>query len=214
MVNLNAFANAEDFVSYAGKQAMPLPDKNEYGLSALYRLYEAKNGGWVFFAAPSTAEWDLFVDCIAAEFADDERFAIGHSRALHDAELAAALARLFSSKTALEWEAACAPIGVGCVAVFNGTIGEFSCTDPAIREAGLTVEVESTRFGRYLRHGPPVTLRGIPARLAACCEVGEHTIPILAELGYEDHEIAEFLAAGVAGAADLSTVSPARPEGS
>jgi crotonobetainyl-CoA:carnitine CoA-transferase CaiB-like acyl-CoA transferase len=189
MVNLNAFANSEDFNTYAGKQPMPLPDKGEHGLDALYRLYRAAGNGWVFLAARSQAEWRRFTDALAPELAADERFASRSSRQQHDAELADAIGRLLAAKTGSEWEAICVPLGIGCVAFFEGTIGSFSCTDPVIRAAGLVAEVDDPRFGRYLRHGAPVTLSETLARLAGGPAVGEHTTAILAELGYTDAEI-------------------------
>ena len=57
MIAANAYLNIDDFYWHEGKQPRPLPDRDGYGLHALYRLYRAKTG-WVFLACPFEDEWD------------------------------------------------------------------------------------------------------------------------------------------------------------
>lgn len=197
MVNLNAFANCEDFTRYAGKSELPLPDDDGYGLSALYRLYPTAQG-WVFLAAPTQAEWEQLAGAIAPELIDSPRFASVSDRAENDAELATALGELLARKPAAEWEASLAPRGIGCVEVFERSFGDFSCGDAAIADAGLVAEVEHPRFGSYLRHAEAVRLSDVQPKLGGACEVGQHTEAILAELGYSPSEIAGLLDANVA----------------
>ena len=56
MINANAYLNIDDFYWHEGKQPRPLPDREGYGLHALYRLYRAESG-WVFLACLFDDEW-------------------------------------------------------------------------------------------------------------------------------------------------------------
>ena len=57
MINANAYLNIDDFYRHEGKQPRPLPDREGFGLHALYRLYRAKTG-WVFLACLFDDEWE------------------------------------------------------------------------------------------------------------------------------------------------------------
>jgi crotonobetainyl-CoA:carnitine CoA-transferase CaiB-like acyl-CoA transferase len=205
MLNLNAFANSEDFNSYVGKSPMTLPDEGALGLGALYRLYPAKEG-WVFLGAPEQADFEAFAAAAAPELAADARFATADARAANDGALAEAIEAVLAGRSAAEWEAELTPKGIGCVAVSTGTIGDFSITDPGILPAGLVAEVDSPRFGRYPRHGAPVTLSESPATLGPAPEVGEHSEAILVELGYSPDEIEGMAESKVVG---LGSLQPA-----
>ena len=74
MIAANAYANIDDFFWHEGREPRPLPDRDGYGLNALYRLYRAKTG-WVFLACPFEDEWDAL--CRAIDRTDllaDPRF--------------------------------------------------------------------------------------------------------------------------------------------
>src|SRR5262249_52814570 len=47
MLAANAYANADDFLSYNGKPARPTIDRDVQGTGPLNRLYRAQDGGWV-----------------------------------------------------------------------------------------------------------------------------------------------------------------------
>ncbi len=54
MLNTVAHAISEDMIEYEGRAPAATADKDLYGLSARYRLYETAEG-WVFLAAPQPA---------------------------------------------------------------------------------------------------------------------------------------------------------------
>jgi crotonobetainyl-CoA:carnitine CoA-transferase CaiB-like acyl-CoA transferase len=194
MIGGNALAYADDFVRYAGKPALPVVDEENHGLHALYRLYRAAEGTWVFLAAPRDREWERLVDALGRpESLDDPRFASVESRRDADAALVAALEALFATRTAAEWEALLVPRGVACVAAFGASHSQFTCTDPVLRETGLVVEVEHPRFGSIVRAAPPVVLSETPGRVAPSCLLGEHTVPLLTELGYTAEQVDDLL---------------------
>jgi crotonobetainyl-CoA:carnitine CoA-transferase CaiB-like acyl-CoA transferase len=202
--NGNAYCYSDDFCRYEGKPAVPVPDPQNFGLNALYRIYPAR-AGWIFLSVPSTEGWERFCRVSGQEaLLRDERFATAEARRRNDQELIDALTRFFGENSADHWEQALLPLGVGCVKVFESSIGskvnwysEFTATDPILEQMGLVGEVEDPIFGHIVRHGPPIQFSETPGRLAASCKLGQHTEAVLKELGYTSEQIAGLVAQGI-----------------
>jgi crotonobetainyl-CoA:carnitine CoA-transferase CaiB-like acyl-CoA transferase len=191
MMQANAWANADEAYDYRGRPAYALPDAECYGLDALYRLYKASEG-WVFLACLFDNEWRAF--CRAVDRADllvDSRFVNAAARKEHDDKLAAKIARVFSSKTAPEWERSLTAAGVACVDA-DADAGDFFENDAHSVANRLAVEVESPRYGKYLRHGSIIHFSETPDRLGPGSYGGEHTVRVMQELGYTDEQVAEL----------------------
>ncbi len=198
MIGGNAWAYADDFCTYDGKQPVPLCDDEYYGTGALDRVYPAAEDTWVCVAVRSDAEFESLVGTIGLpELATDERFATAEVRAANDDALVAALGARFGEKPAPEWEASLSGARVGCVAVNMSGQPAFTSFDPVLRETGLTVTFEHPLFGEMVRAAPPVAFSETPGRVAPPCLRGQHNRLILAELGYSDDEIATLEAGGV-----------------
>jgi crotonobetainyl-CoA:carnitine CoA-transferase CaiB-like acyl-CoA transferase len=193
----NAMSYSDDFNSYAGKPPGPLPDAEQYGFHALYRIYPASSG-WVFLACLSDPDWHRFCSSIdRSDLATDVRFLNPAARSTHDHLLVEILTDLFVTKDANSWETQLTAQGVGCVRVFEGSASEFSCNDPVLRDTGHVVEVDEPVFGPMLRHGLPITFSETPGRVAPGCWTGQHTQAVLSELGYTSEEIAKLDADGI-----------------
>jgi crotonobetainyl-CoA:carnitine CoA-transferase CaiB-like acyl-CoA transferase len=193
MMLSNCYVLSKDFVDFPGRAPRELPGPDLTGLSALYRLYPAAEG-WVFLAAPAQRDFERLcaaADCAA--LARDPRFATADSRAKHDAELAAELSRVFAARSALAWEQALAPRGIGCVRASDQPSAGFILDHERGAELGWTAEVTESAFGAYKRYGPGVELAREAAAPGAAWRAGEHTRPILAELGYPVGEIERLL---------------------
>ena len=65
-----------------------------------------------------------------------------------------------------------------------GSYPAFVAEDPGMLETGMSVDIEHPVFGTIRRHGLPVHFSETPGRIATSCTRGEHTRPILEELGY------------------------------
>ena len=197
MLGANAYANFDDFLSYEGKPDRPTLDGDLYGTDACYRLYRSSDG-WVFLAVRDDAAWAEF--CAATGRSDlggDERFATAAGRMEHDAALAEALAELFATRDALEWEHLLIPRGIGCVQASADTPGAFYRNDEQMRASGLVVEADHPVFGRTQRWGPTVRFSAAPDRFGGGTYAGQDTDTILAELGCSEAETAELRAQGV-----------------
>jgi len=193
----NAYANSDDFLSYAGKPPRPPVDPEIYGLSALYRLYETAEG-WVFLACVTDREWDALLQATGDErLATDPAFATRAQRQAHDAMLAAVLISVFRARTAAAWEAELAAVDVACVQAARSTPGVFWDQDAHVRANGFVVEASHPRWGTLRRHGPVVSLRGLPPRMGGASVAGDSTDAILRELGYDAAEVAALHTAGV-----------------
>lgn len=190
----NAYANADDFLSYEGKPPRQLVDPNLFGLHALYRLYPTADG-WVFLACLTDAEWQEF--CHAAGHADhaqDARFGTADLRRQNDDQLAQRIQAILAERTAEEWELLLTAADVACVRASHPMPGEFWDTDPHVRENGFVADVVHPQWGPMRRHGPLLIFSETPATPGPGTVAGQHTDAILRELGYDEESIARLSA--------------------
>jgi crotonobetainyl-CoA:carnitine CoA-transferase CaiB-like acyl-CoA transferase len=196
MLQGNAWANADESYDFDGRPPCVLADSECYGLGALYRLYGAREG-WVFLACVFDHEWNAF--CRAVDRPDllvDSRFSTMTARSQHDAELTQEIAEIFNTRSADDWEQILTAAGVACVRA-DGDVGAFFEEHPQASANRLFAEVDSPRFGKYLRHGAIVELCGAPSRIGHGAFPGEHTISIMRELGYSEEQIGELRSRGI-----------------
>jgi len=188
----NGWANADDFLAYDGKPKRAPIDDELHGLGALYRLYPTADG-WVFLAAPSSADFArlVAVDDFAA-LGGDERFAAPADRKANDDALIDAASAIFASGTADEWESKLTAAGVGCVRADGIAVDRFMADDPHMVQNGWAPFVEHARFGRVRRWGPIVTVGGLNPDYGAAPLAGEHTDALLSEIGYDAGAITEL----------------------
>ena len=196
MLSSAAHALSEDMVEYEGRPPILECDPGFFGLSALYRLYEASDG-WVFLAAPNETEWAPLVEAMSGQ-ADlsDPRFSDPDGRREADESLAETLATAFRSGSAAEWEEKMLRAGVGCVAVApappeGNYLGEFG------RRNGYVVDVEHPIFGPHPRMAPMVRFSRSSTVAKPGCSLGQHTAAVLREIGYSDERIRALEAEGL-----------------
>ena len=204
MLNANAWTNADEYYDYANRPPIVMPDGEVHGLHALYRLYRCREG-WVFLGCLFPDEWETF--CRTVERADllvDPRFFTPEARQDNDDALAAQVSAIFAGRAASQWEELLANAGVACVQADEATEGDFYAEHPHARANDLSVEVEHPHVGKYRRYGGLVELSLTPGVYRTAIQVGQHTRPLLRELGYDDREIEELAARGVVQWADPS----------
>jgi len=197
MIAANAYANADDFYWHQDKPPRRLPDRDGYGLDALYRLYPAKSG-WVFLACPFEEEWEAFCRTIKRpDLLEDPRFATRTAREKHDDALIEELIQVFASREPLEWEKLLTDADVACVKAEDRGMYYFFNEDSHVRENGFLTQVEATGHGEFWRYTPVIGFSETAGKAGPAPLKGEHTRPVLKELGYTDDQIRGFKERGI-----------------
>jgi crotonobetainyl-CoA:carnitine CoA-transferase CaiB-like acyl-CoA transferase len=198
MIAGNAWAYSDDFCRYRGKPPIPLCDDEYFGTAALDRLYACASGTWLCLCVRTQAQFESLARALGLpELADDPRFATAAARSAHDAALIDRLTARLVEKSAEHWEAQLVPVRISAAAVSMQGQAAVTAFEPALRSAGLTVEVRHPLFGPLVRAAPPLWFSEAPGRIAAPCLRGEHNRALLAELGYSSAAIAALEARGV-----------------
>jgi crotonobetainyl-CoA:carnitine CoA-transferase CaiB-like acyl-CoA transferase len=167
MFGANAWANFDAFVEGAERASL---GADLTGTAPERRLYRCSDG-WLFVAAPSIGilegALDAQADSVAVRLAD-----LTVERAL--ALLAAA--------------------GVPALRADAGLPGARLLDEAFFIGHGYVDAVEHPRFGRVLRHGSVVRAGATTARPP--CAQGDSTRSVLAEVGFDDDEIARLETGG------------------
>ena len=211
MLCANAYANADDFLSYVGKPERPTIDGALMGIGPLQRLYRARDESWICISAESDEAWPRLCSAIGRpELASDARFADRAARRQHRDELAGILAPVFADRHADEWERALIEAGVGAARADEyRSAGGFFRRSPQIHENGFALEVRHQVLGEHQRWGPMVTFSETPGRYGPGCLAGGQTDAILEELGYDASTIRAFWGRGVVWADETQPIAAA-----
>ncbi len=198
MICSNMHANSDELIDYDGRPPVARADADLFGLSPLYRLYEASDG-WVFLACVRRKEWDAFCRAVARpDLRSSWEAAWRNDGASEESEaLAMTVAELLHARPAAEWETFMAEHDVPLVAVELRTPGEFSLEEEDLRKQGLMVNVHSPQYGDYWRHGALQQFSADELTFAAWEPVGAHTRSILSELGHSSEEIERLVSEGI-----------------
>ena len=197
MLNANAWTNADEYFDYADRPPIAMPDEEVHGLHALYRLYYCREG-WVFLACLFQDEWETFCRTVHREdLLTDPRFATPEARQDNDDDLVAEISAVLAGRTATGWEELLTTADIGCVRADEAVEGDFYADHPHARANDLSVEVEHPYVGKYRRYGGLVELSLTPGIYRTSTQIGQHTRPLLREIGYDDQQIEDLGARGV-----------------
>ena len=189
---------ADGFMRAADKPARVLTDGEHYGVSALRRLYHAKDG-WLYMAADDERHWGPL--CEASGIVDlltDARFQSRESRTANQSALVARLQDAIGSRTVEDVLGALGHAGVPSAPVV-GTYDDAFFDQPQPTENGLISHLRHPNLGGLSLAANLVKFSGRSGGVALATPLlGEQTRQILSEAGFSDAEISDLYEAGVA----------------
>ena len=180
----------------SGATVEPRPAREE-AASALANLYRCADGRWFLLnVLNDDADWPSFLHAIERpDLGDDPRFATTPARRAHARALIAILDGVFAARPWPEWQAILArhKLTHGAVATVDDARHDRQMT-----ASGALVPMDDPRAGAPLTVSSPIWLERVakvPPRLAP--ELGQHSVEILREVGYDAPAIDRLLASGV-----------------
>jgi CoA:oxalate CoA-transferase len=189
LISMFTFASG----AYFSTGELPPRNGNDHMVVSPYGLFNASDGPLAI--APSTEKtWVSLCGCIGREdLLEDPRFDSAEKRRENRTEINKIVGDVIATKTRDEWIDILNGAGIPCGPV-NNLRQTFS--DPQVLHQEMVIEIPQPS-GPVKVPGFPVKMSETPAvvRLPSP-QVGEHTIEVLKELGYEATEIEQFIENG------------------
>ena len=180
---------------YFATGEVPQPLGSAHQTAAPYQALRAADG---FFTVGATTPriWEACCDVFGvAELKRDPRFAEGHLRHKNRRDLIRIIEEITQTRPAKHWVDALTDAGVPC-----GLLKSYDQVfhDPHLIARGFFPKAPHPRLGPVEQIGSPMRLSETPARIARAGPLlGEHSVEVLAELGYSQEEIRRLSTDGV-----------------
>jgi crotonobetainyl-CoA:carnitine CoA-transferase CaiB-like acyl-CoA transferase len=182
----------------------PEADQNQTGYGPGYRIHQGCDGEWFALVVPDRAAWDRLRSLPELTSLPEPYIPIRNStddRLARDAEIV--MARVFATATAAESVTALRRVGLMAEPIDRVDRDAFRraiLDDPVNRQLGRVASYPTADWGWFEQIGP--LLRCGPSApagpgLLALPGIGEHTVEVLSELGFEADRIESLLRAKV-----------------
>lgn len=173
--------------NYFATGHVPARMGNRHPTIVPYESFHAADGDFVI-AGGNDEIWGRLCRAIGRpELADDARYRTNADRATRHDEVKAELERALKTRTRDEWVRELTAAGVPC-----GSVREISevLEDPQIAARGMVREIEHSTIGTARVINSPVKMSDTPTSVrTAPPTLGQHTVGVLGELGYDDQQI-------------------------
>lgn len=179
----------------AGLSYRPARGGSGYERLRQRRLYKTTDG-YLCVLVYNGRQWKRFLDAIGRpEVLQDPRFATHPARARHIGEIYDFLEGIFKTRTSSEWMELLKKADIP-VAPMNRV--DDLLTDEHLCSSGFFVEEDHPTEGPlYAPRTPTGWSASAPEPVTPAPRLGEHSVEVLAELGYTDAEIAGMKQDGV-----------------
>ena len=160
-----------------------------------YRTYAALDGH-VVIAVGNDAQFRVFAELVGhAEWAEDDRFATNAARVRNRVELDARIDEVIGTRDRARWMDLLDEAGVTASRINLISEALFS---PQTAGSGMVTEVEHSLAGMLKMLRPPFEFSATPPSIRrAPPTLGQHTDEVLAQLGYDEIDIAALRERGL-----------------
>jgi len=171
-----------------------VPREHQQGGSPVYRLYQGRDGKWLFLALGNLTFLAKFAVAMGHdEWLMDERFE-GAPFMIPppiNLELIRMFEKIFAEKSRDEWIEFLRAKDIPCSPALP--ISEFM-EDPQVKANNMVVSIEEPRLGAVRQMGIPVLLEKTPGRIKGRSpQLGEHTEAVLKDLlGYSSQKMSHL----------------------
>ncbi|MCF8710271.1 CaiB/BaiF CoA transferase family protein [Rhizorhapis sp. SPR117] len=200
MLSSTAHGLSDVAIEYAGKPRPSQVDDDIYGFDALYRLYRARDGEYIFLAIRHDEEWRKMTQLLPQGdiLAGDARFADDAARRENDAALIEALTPIFATRDAQDWETLLAAERLGCVVAARGPLEANYCDDDKLgMQMGWMTTVNHPILDEVPRMKPLIDFSRSQTVVSPAGLCGQETEAVLTEFGYSKDTIADLEKKGV-----------------
>lgn len=170
---------------------VPQPVGNRHPTVTPFETFKCADGQYLMISIGNDKLWAEFCKIAdRVELADDPRFITNADRTVNYRQIKPICDEIMAEKTAAEWSALLEAFAIPFTPI--NTIDKVAA-DPQVLAREMIIEVDHAVAGKTKFAGIPIKLSKTPGKIRKAAPVlGENTVSVLHELGYDDEAIASM----------------------